>query len=425
MRCASHSFTLLYTLFLLPVMLDLSVAPERSLGNEQWEIILGMTVCQAIQTLKGHSQTVNGIEIQYCKDDPLSFDMVIDLVDNGVKFIFDSITQRLKLIVVYDLTIVKLRYGGTHFNVPENIPPTYRKIEESFGATFLGDYDRGRQQLILSYRGISFLFPADDDDDSQAQISEQNLSRVVSRLYIYSGTNWKLPSSPEIPLCRYNSHCFADKIEVMACDGRLEGLRVTLLSGVPIGSGIELTKGVSEVDVKFGSTCQEVMRMLGSPSKVYYKDDKRMAKIHSPSPCKLKRSQHSDYFFNYFTLGVDVLFDAVRHTVKKFVLHTNFPGHYDFEIYYRCNFLIRLRPMFDDTTGSLYSDELEVTPCTKWDDIQRAMAVPDMRPVVLNRPSSTNTVNPFGATFCYSVQDIIFEVMANRHIASVTLHRAE
>ena len=28
----------------------------------------GMTVCQAIQTLKGHSQTVNGIEIQYCKD---------------------------------------------------------------------------------------------------------------------------------------------------------------------------------------------------------------------------------------------------------------------------------------------------------------------------------------------------------------------
>ena len=77
----------------------------------------------------------------------------------------------------------------------------------------------------------------------------------------------------------------------MACDGRLEGLRVTLLSGVPIGSGIELTKGVSEVDVKFGSTCQEVMRMLGSPSKVYYKDDKRVSALLEKriprSPCRV------------------------------------------------------------------------------------------------------------------------------------------
>ncbi len=35
---------------------------------------------------------------------------------------------------------------------------------------------------------------------------------------------------------------------------------------------------------------------------------------------------------------------------------------------------------------------------------------PSERPVVLNRASSTNTTNPFGSTFCYGYQDIIFEV---------------
>ena len=46
--------------------------------------------------------------------------------------------------------------------------------------------------------------------------------------------------------------------------------------------------------------------------------------------------EESDYFYNYFTLGIDILFDGSKHSVKKFVLHSNYPGHYDFNIYYRC-----------------------------------------------------------------------------------------
>jgi len=40
-----------------------------------------------------------------------------------------------------------------------------------------------------------------------------------------------------------------------------------------------------------------------------------------------------DYFFNYFDLGIDILFDGVTNVVKKFILHTNFPSHYDFNRY--------------------------------------------------------------------------------------------
>ena len=75
-------------------MLDLLVVPERSIGNEQWEMILGkfthrltsdegsydsnrrasphsvplysgMTVCQAVQTLKTQNQTIKGVRILY------------------------------------------------------------------------------------------------------------------------------------------------------------------------------------------------------------------------------------------------------------------------------------------------------------------------------------------------------------------------
>ena len=42
-------------------------------------------------------------------------------------------------------------------------------------------------------------------------------------------------------------------------------------------------------------------------------------------------------------------------------------------------------------------------------------------PAILHRSSSTNTTNPFGPTFCHLVNDdMIFEVMSNGYIASVS-----
>ena len=68
--------------------------------------------------------------------------------------------------------------------------------------------------------------------------------------------------------------------------------------------------------------------------------------------------------------------------------------------------------------------ELVVTAISKWDQLvgRDGGLKPSERPVVLNRASSTNTTNPFGSTFCYGYQDIIFEVMPNGHIASVSLY---
>jgi len=46
------------------------------------------------------------------------------------------------------------------------------------------------------------------------------------------------------------------------------------------------------------------------------------------------------YYWNYFDLGLDVLFDGENHDVQAIVLHTNCPGHAYFGLYRRANFFI-------------------------------------------------------------------------------------
>jgi len=137
------------------------------------------------------------------------------------------------------------------------------------------------------------------------------------------------------------------------------------------------------------------------------------------------------------------LFGGSQHKVKKFVLHTNFPGHYNFNQYNRCYFHIPmmtskclqgLPPSSTPQGGSSRPREgrkreeepevVDITFDTKWDQIQDRLLEPGTKPVVLNRTSATNTTNPFGSNFCYGVQDVIFEVSPNQQIASVTLYQS-
>lgn len=162
------------------------------------------------------------------------------------------------------------------------------------------------------------------------------------------------------------------------------------------------------VKIFFGDTCQDICTTLGAPNKIFFKAEDKM-KIHCPNAHRSVSAQRkSDFFFNYFTLGIDILFDASSYKAKKFVLHTNYPGHYNFNTYYRCQFNLNL-------------NNEHINAYSKWNEINANLEASE-QPVVLNRTSSTNKINPFGSTFCYGVQDIIFEIMFNQFISSVTLY---
>lgn len=72
--------------------------------------------------------------------------------------------------------------------------------------------------------------------------------------------------------------------------------------------------------------------------------------------------------------------------------------------YHRCEFSLAL-----ERAGQGGVSPVHMSPYSKWEGVA-GLFNPAERPVVLNRASSTNTTNPFGSTFCYGYQDIIFEV---------------
>uniref|UniRef100_A0A2K5LZP9 Phagophore assembly factor 1 n=1 Tax=Cercocebus atys TaxID=9531 RepID=A0A2K5LZP9_CERAT len=130
-------------------MLDLEVVPERSLGNEQWEFTLGMPLAQAVAILQKHCRIIKNVQVLYSEQSPLSHDLILNLTQDGIKLLFDAFNQRLKVIEVYDLTKVKLKYCGVHFN-SQAIAPTIEQIDQSFGATHPGVHSFLIFKLLIS-----------------------------------------------------------------------------------------------------------------------------------------------------------------------------------------------------------------------------------------------------------------------------------
>ncbi|XP_024235151.1 phagosome assembly factor 1 isoform X1 [Oncorhynchus tshawytscha] len=411
-------------------MLDLEVVPERSLGNEQWEFALGMPLAQAISILQKHCRIIKNVQVLYSEQTPLSHDLILNLTQDGIKLLFDACNQRLKVIEVYDLSKVKLKYCGVHFNT-QAIAPTIEQIDQSFGATHPGVYNAAEQLFHLNFRGLSFSFQL--DSWNEAPKYEPNFAHglaslqiphgaTVKRMYISAGNNLQDTKAPVMPLACFLGNVYAECVDVLRDGVGPLGLRLRLLTA-GCGPGVMADAKVRAVErnIYFGDSCQDVLSALGSPHKVFYKSEDKM-KIHSPSPHKQVPSKCNDYFFNYFTLGVDLLFDSSTHLVKKFVLHTNFPGHYNFNIYHRCDFKIPL--VIKKEGAATQGEDCTLTTYSKWDQIQELLGHPMEKPVVLHRSSSANNTNPFGSTFCFGLQRMIFEVMQNNHIASVTLYGA-
>jgi len=109
------------------------------------------------------------------------------------------------------------------------------------------------------------------------------------------------------------------------------------------------------------SSAQDVLAELGEPNSIYLKNkvcfhyplfSALLKKV--PLKTKIQFKDHvilmhvgtttagnaTDYFYNYFGMGIDVMIDGATHVVKKMVLHTNLPNRSDFQEYSKCSFRI-------------------------------------------------------------------------------------
>ncbi|CAF4963672.1 unnamed protein product [Rotaria sp. Silwood1] len=255
------------------------------------------------------------------------------------------------------------------------------------------------------------------NDDSQKLQFPPGQSPIVSKIYIYYGNVPLEFTVPPLPVSCFNRSVFLDKLSNIVENQKTIGLTCRLMVEAHAPKPYDPDDHIDYLDatVHFDDTCQDILSVIGSPNNVYYKTDDKI-KIHNPSPTisLSQRSQDkSDFYYNYVNFGMDILFDGQSHTVKKFILHTNFPCHYLFDSYFPCNFELIVR---NHSTGK----EIIVTPSTRWPAIQEVFENRHS-PAILHRSSSTNTTNPFGPTFCHLVNDdMIFEVMSNGYIASIS-----
>jgi len=408
------------------MMLELDVIPEHGLTSDNIEFILGTHFSTAVAFIQNQVGHIKGVEISYCDKEPLTYDLTIKLTQDGIKLVFDSLSQRLKIIEIYDLSLVRLKYCDLLFNCPD-VSPTIEQIDQSFGATRPGVYDPEKQIFTLTFRGLAFQFPAETKFQPSYGGSKRELGKLqfppgesptVSHLAIYSG-NSILECVPPPPPPAHIPTLICKAVQVSRSGRRTCGLTFSLEPSGDIRSSFNQRTETVIRKIRFGDSVQDVMSAIGAPSRVFYKSEDKM-KIHSPNAHRKTASLKSDYFYNYFQMGLDILLDARSNTVKKFILHTNFPGHYNFNMYDRCEFRLELTGDRSSVQQMLVEPVI-ITPITKWEIASERLKLCE-RPVVLNRASSTNTTNPFGSTFCYGYQDIIFEVMPNGHLASVSLY---
>lgn len=375
-------------------MLDFELIPERAIATASWEIRLGSPIGLVISTFQKAINDVKQVDLGYAED--VESDITLALANDGVRFYFCATSQRLKKIEVFDLTKCTLRYGGIPIN-SKSTAPTLSQIDSSFGATHPGEYCRIIDAYLLTYRGIAFAFEG----------KSPNSESVVKTCTVFDGSVLATAEAPHIS--------FRDIIHCEKCEVGLDvhGTPKMLTFDLITETAHEGCQAFTRV-IKFDDFPQDVQTEIGCPDNVHFKSEDKM-QIHLGQ----KPSIHTDYIFNYFALGVDLLFSGKTHQLKKFILHSNYPCHYDFSIYDRCEFNI---PISATTLKpELESENLTIDPRTSWNEIAGRVCEPISKPVNLRRTSSANNTNPWGSTKCFSFGNIVFEVMGNDLIATVII----
>ncbi|XP_039135388.1 UPF0183 protein At3g51130 isoform X1 [Dioscorea cayenensis subsp. rotundata] len=371
---------------------------------------IGMPICEAFAQIEHQPSIYDVVHVKYLDEEPLKLDIVIAFPDHGFHLRFDPWSQRLRVIEVYDVKRLQMRYATSLIGGPSALA-TFLAVCNLFGPTYPGIHDKETGVYTLFYPGLSFAFPiptqyADCCHDVSAGLPLEfpdGTTPVTCRVSVYDsspdnkvgvGSLMKKASVPPLP----------------AGNLYMEEVHAKL--------GEELWFTIGGQHIPFGASPQDVWTELGRPCGIHQKQVDQMV-IHSASDPRPRTALCGDYFYNFFSRGLDILFDGQTHKIKKFVLHTNYPGHSDFNSYIKCNFVIYDANVQGPVQVGNASSHC-ITPSTKWEQVKEILG--DGGRAAIQTQGSMN--NPFGSTFVYGYQNVAFEVMKNGYIATVTLFRS-
>ena len=60
----------------------------------------GMPLFQAVQILQRHCRVIKDVDVVYNENNPFENDLILNLINDGIRLLFECKTQRLKMIEV-------------------------------------------------------------------------------------------------------------------------------------------------------------------------------------------------------------------------------------------------------------------------------------------------------------------------------------
>ncbi|CAO3627312.1 unnamed protein product [Cunninghamella blakesleeana] len=467
--------------------IELVIVPGKSLGPFR----LGTSLWDTIQFLRERPLFFPKVELKYSEQDPLRNAVIISLPVNGINLWFDGSLQRLKSIECFDPTKVKLVYQNSDVSSSRTIP-TFLLIYKSFGPTYPGEFNAQKSIYTLNYPGLSFIFPIPQKHHDIYKNSSDlpmefpdGTTPIANSVYLFHSQSKNFESVTLPPLNKIITEINCGSSMKYGKVGRreVESVVAKISKGIklyfPVSTQTESSKEKStleEIEILLNVTpLQDILADLGKPSRIFYKEEDKM-KIHSVTDessslakpnGKLESSiglmnnnvdderdvsvnNATDYFLNYFHLGLDILIDGTQHICKKIILHGNIPGHYDFQKYKRCPFKlvfpksqvekrqnnskllvdVECDPDEEKIPPNTVTAQMKITTMqyripwissniitTKTSDETQ---LEQQKPVILTRGS--NEQNPFGSTYLTGYSEgIVMEVMKNSYVPTIIL----
>jgi hypothetical protein len=316
------------------------IIPLKNLGDFHLEDSINkiLTIIKQKGDLFRRCDVVFGNKI----DDPI----YLNLLKEGIKLRFNSITQRLELIEknfsILDNLSSEIDYYYNNKLVfstknKEHIyysSPDYDYINSIFGFSKVPKFINNYQNILLPYDGISFIFKNNSQDlesnniDSNCLLekmlifSESNLNDAINK----DNSKLNCPS----PLIKYSVDK-NDKIQI---------------NFFKKNDNINIT-------ISFNETLVDLLDKLQNPNYIHSK------KINENNS---NNEEINCYYVNYFDYGIDFVIDAENDDkIKKIILHTNNPFDSKFGIYEKCNFKLEMSAYYFKKNINFSQDNLQLS----------------------------------------------------------------